>query len=268
MASEICPKCGAIMQAGEQYCLECGVDIVKARRELAEREKRDRAITIDPDAAAEAAAGARAGVAVHGETSEKVRLKTFDKQLAQKLVRERVAVIVTAALGLIAGLVILGVGVSLIRQGGGLAVVRQLSYGDLRERGLGAFADLSFTGCIVVLIGLGGLLCALGQSIRVATATRAIAAAKRGERPPVVAISPFTKTGLLVGSLLLPPFGLILGIIFKLGQDEETRRLGGSMIWAAVICMAVVGAHLLWNVLAGMAGPMGTTTPPGNAASS
>lgn len=255
------------MQAGEQYCLECGVDVAKARREMAEREKRDRAITVDPDAAAEAAAGARAGVAVHGETSEKVRLKAFDRQLAQKLVRERVAVIVTAVLGVVVGIAILVVGLSTLKSAGGLAAVKELSYGALREKGLGAFADLSLTGSSLVLLGLAGLLCALGQSIRVVTATRAIAAARRGERPPVVAISPFTKTGLLVGSLLLPPFGLILGIIFKLGQDEETRWLGGRMIWAAVVCIVVVGAHLIWNLLASVAGPTGTTPPPADAAS-
>jgi len=203
--------------------MECGVEIAKARRELAEREKQDRSgPTLVREALQEAAIGAKAGVAAAGETAAKVRLKTFDKQLAEKLSRERVAVVVTAAIGLIAGIVILALGLSTLKSVGGLAVVKELSYGDLRAQGFGAFGNMAFIGTIITLLGVAGLLCGVGQAIRVVTATQAIAAVKRGERPVIVAISNCTRSGLLLASLLAPPLGLILGIIFKLGEDEET----------------------------------------------
>lgn len=267
MSSEICPKCGAIIAATDTHCMECGADIAKARREMVEREKRERGgPKIDPRTHV---SGARAGLSVQGETSEKVRLTTFDKHLAEKLGRERAAVIVTAVLGLIIGIVILLIGLGALKSAGGLAAVRDLSYRGLREQGMGAFGDVALTASILVLLGVAGLLCGVGQSIRVITATQAIAAVRRGERPLVVAISNCTKAGLLLASLLAPPLGLVLGIIFKLGQDEETRRLGGSMILAAIIAIVFVGGHVLWNLLSGFTGSAGTEpSTPINATSS
>ena len=245
--------------------MECGIDLAKARREVLEREKRDRASpATNRDALQEAAVGAKAGVGAAGETSAKVRLKTFDRQLAKKLGRERVAVIVTAAIGLIAGIVILAVGLNTIKSAGGFAVVRELSYTDLREQSFGAFENRAFIGSVVTLLGVAGLLCGVGQAIRVITATQAIGAVKRGERPAIVAISNCTRAGLLLASVLAPPLGLVLGIVFKLGHDEETRRLGGKMIWAAVISVGFIGANLIWNLLASMAGSMGTAPSAGS----
>jgi hypothetical protein len=266
MASQICPECGAVIQATDTHCMECGTDVVKARRELAEKEKRERgAPAIDPNKAA-VVQGARGGMAAPGESVEKVRLKTFDKQLADKLTKERVAVILTAAMALAIGLVILFVGLKTLMGAGGLAAVRDLSYVGLREQGFGAFANMSFTGSAVTLLGIAGLLCAVGQSIRVVTATQAIAAVRRSERPDVVCISLWTKGGLLLASLLVAPFGIVLGIIFKMGEDEETQWLGGTMIKAGILSLAFIGVNLIWNLLADVASR--PAPPPGaNAAS-
>ena len=43
MASEICPKCGAILQDADTHCMDCGVEIAAAKRELSQKLKRDRA---------------------------------------------------------------------------------------------------------------------------------------------------------------------------------------------------------------------------------
>ncbi len=258
MGVTICPKCGAMVRQTDTHCMECGVDLAEAEREIARREKESRGggpLVGD----AQTVQGAAAGMAAPGETSEKVRIKEFDRHLADKLQRERTAVIVTAVIALIAGAAVLLLGLSALSQAGGLQVLRELSYGDLRERGLGAFADRGFQSALMILLGLAGLLCAVGQIHRIVMAGRAIAQVKRAERPDLVGISSLTWYGLLIASFVCPPLGIILGIIFKFGQDDDTRALGGSMIRSALIAIAVVGAHLIWNALAGFAAEHGAT---------
>jgi hypothetical protein len=255
----ICPKCGAVVHATDTHCMDCGVNIVEAERELAQREKQERGGG-PLVGTAQAVAGATAGMAEPGETSEKVRLKEFDKHLAEKLIHERSAVVVTAIIALVAGALVLDAGLRMLRNAGGMAALRALKYGELRERGLGAFADEGFLALLMLLLAVGGLLCAAGQIHRVVIAYRAVNQVRSGQRPDVVGISPLTWWGLLLASFIFPPFGLVLGIIFKFGQDAETRHLGGSMIKSAVIALAVIGVHLAWNALASFAAPNGSST--------
>ena len=252
MGVTICPKCGAMVRQTDTHCMECGVEIAEAEREIARREKETRGggpLVGEP----ETVQGAAVGLAAPGETSEKVRIKEFDRHLAEKLQRERTAVIVTAVIALLAGGAVLLLGLNALGQAGGLDALKALSYGDLRERGLGAFADRGFLSALMILLGLAGLLCAVGQIQRVVLAHRAIAQVKRAERPDVVGISSLTWLGLLIASFVCPPLGLVLGIVFKFGQDEDTQALGGSMIKSALIAIAVVAAHLIWNAVAGFA---------------
>lgn len=263
MGLAICPKCGAVVQQTDTHCMECGCNIAEAERELARREKEARGggpLVGDP----QTVHGAAAGMAEPGETSEKVRIKAFDKQLAEKLERERPAVVVTAVIALIAGAAILVLGLGTLRKVGGMAALKALNYTDLRERGLGAFADPTFLAILGILLGLSGLLCAAGQIHRFIVGQRAIAQVKREERPGLVGISVLTWYGLLIASFVCPPFGLILGIIFKFGQDEDTKTLGGSMIKSSLIALAVVAAHLVWNAVTSFAAAHGTA--PTNAA--
>lgn len=256
MGVVICPKCGAVVRATDTHCMDCGVNIAEAERELARREKEARGggpLVGD----VHTVQGAAAGMAEPGETSEKVRLKEFDKHLAEKLVRERSAVLVTAIIALVAGSLVLGAGLGMLRNAGGLAALKAMEYTDLRERGLGAFADQTFLAVLMLLLALAGLFCAIGQIHRLVVAHRAVNQVRAGERPDVVGISPLTWWGLLVASFVCPPLGLILGIIFKFGQDEETRHLGGSMIKSGIIALAVIGAHLIWNALANLASAHG-----------
>ena len=111
----------------------------------------------------------------------------------------------------------------------------------------------------MILLGLAGLLCAVGQTHRIVRAQRAIAQVKRAERPDLVGISSLTWYGLLIASFVCPPLGIILGIVFKFGQDDDTRALGGSMIKSALIAIAVVAGHLIWNAVAGFAAEHGAT---------
>ncbi|MCD6360497.1 MAG: zinc ribbon domain-containing protein, partial [Armatimonadetes bacterium] len=206
MGTDICPNCGAIIQDTDTVCMDCGVNIAEAKRKVAEKSLAERggvAVSSQPSAVQ----GAAAGMAEAGETSEKVRLKAFDKHLAEKLARERAAVLLTFFLALVIGLVILAVGLGMLRNAGGVTALKALDFNDLRSKGLGMYGDLTFTAILVLLTGLAGLLCAVGQMRRYMLAGRAIAQVKRNERPDVVKISSWTWIGMVLASLAVPPLG-------------------------------------------------------------
>lgn len=255
MPVQICPECGAVCQETDTHCMECGCDIAAAERAIARRAREERGggpIVGDQHTIE----GAAAGMAEPGETSDKVRMKQFDRHLAEKLEKERTAVIITAVIALIFGVGILIAGWQTLAGAsseGAVAALKQMSYEDLRMRGLGAFADQAFIGVLLVLLGLSGLLCAAGQIRRVVQANRAIAQVKQGERPEVVGISQLTWVGLLIASFVFPPLGIVLGIIFVLSKDEPTRHLGSQMIKSAIIALVVIIAHLVWNAIADVA---------------
>ncbi|MGI5820061.1 MAG: hypothetical protein ACOX9R_18405 [Armatimonadota bacterium] len=263
MAVQICPECGAICQETDTHCMDCGCDIAEAERAITRRAKEDRgggpavgdAHTIE---------GAAAGMAEPGETSEKVRLKQFDRHMAERLERERAAVIITAIIALVIGAAILLVGLKVLQSAGGVEALRSLEYSDLRLRGFGAFVVPGFYGLLTLLLGLAGLLCAVGQIRRVILANRAIAQVKRGERPELVGISQLTWIGLLIASFVAPPLGIVLGIIFVLSKDESTRLLGSQMIKSAILAILIVVAHLIWNLIADLASrePAAPTVSP------
>jgi len=268
MAVQICPECGAICQETDTHCMECGCDIAEAERAIARRAREERGggpIVGDQHTIE----GAAAGMAEPGETSDKVRLKQFDRHLAERLEKERTAVIITAIIAFFFGAVILLIGwrtlATAIPNAGALEALKQMSYEDLRMRGLGAFVNPEFRGVLLILLGLSGLLCMVGQIRRVIQANRAIAAVKRGERPEVVGISQLTWVGLLIASFVFPLFGIVLGIIFMLSKDEATRILGKQMLKSAILALVVVIAHLIWNAIADFAARK-PSAPSGNVA--
>jgi hypothetical protein len=236
--------------------MDCGVNLAEAEREIARRAKEERGggPAVGDQHTVE---GAAAGRADPGETSEKVRLKQFDRHLAERLEKERTAVIVTAIIAFVLGVTITLIGWQTLRtvisDGGAIEALKQMSYSDLRMRGLGAFADQTFIGVLITLLGLSGLLCAVGQIRRFFLGQRAIAAVKRGERPEVVGISQLTWVGLLIASFVFPLLGIVLGIIFVLSKDESTRNLGSQMIKSAIFAIVVIVGHLIWNWIADFA---------------
>ncbi len=252
MGVQICPKCGAVCQETDTHCMDCGCDIAEAEREIARRarEQRGGGPTVGDSHTVE---GAAAGRADPGETSEKVRLKQFDRHLAERLEQERPAVIVTAIIAFILGAVILLLGLKALQSAGGMEALKTLEYADLRQRGLGAFVVPGFYSLLIILLGLSGLLCAIGQVRRFILGQRAIAAVKREERPEVVGISRLTWIGLLIASFVCPPLGIVLGIIFVLSKDESTRHLGSQMIKSGIAAIVIVIGHLIWNWIAQMA---------------
>lgn len=256
MAVQICPECGAVCQETDTHCMDCGCDIAAAERAIARRAKEERGggPSVGDQHTVE---GAAAGRADPGETSEKVRLKQFDRHLAEQLEQERTPVIITAIIAIFFGAGILIAGWQTLRtaipDATAIEALKQMSYADLRMRGLGAFADQTFIGVLLVLLGLAGVLCAVGQIRRFFQANRAIAQVKDGERPELVGISQLTWVGLLIASFVFPPLGIVLGIIFVLSKDESTRHLGSQMIKSAIAALVVIIGHLIWNWIADMA---------------
>ena len=267
MPVEICPNCGAVIQDNDTHCMDCGVEIAEAKRELTQKLKRDRegmASASQPSAVS----GAGAGMAEAGETSDKVRLKAFDKQLAEGLVKERGAVIMTVVIALVIGVIVLTMGLGALGKAGGMDAIKALDFNYLRGLGLGMFGDSTFTALLTILTGVSSLLCAIGQTRRFFSANRAVAQVKRSERPDIVGISNVTKTGLLLVSVVCAPVGLILGIIFKFGRDEETKELGGSMLKVSAAVIGLVVLNILWNMVAGFAASHAPTNSVTNTAAS
>jgi hypothetical protein len=183
-------------------------------------------------------------------------MKQFDRHLAEQLKEERTPVIITAIIAVIFGAGILIAGWQTLAgasSDGAVEALKQMSYSDLRMRGLGAFADQAFIGLLLSLLGLAGVLCAVGQIRRLLQANRAIAQVEDGERPELVGISQLTWVGLLIASFVFPPLGIVLGIIFVLSKDESTRHLGSQMIKSAIAALVVIIGHLVWNWIADMA---------------
>ncbi len=255
MAVQICPECGSICQENDTHCMECGCDIIAAERAIARRaiEERGGGPIVGDKHTVE---GAAAGMAEAGETSEKVRLKQFDRHLAEKLVKERSAVIVTAAIAVVFGAAIFLMGLHTLagaHEKGALAALKLMSYKDLRERGIGAFADKTFIATLLILLGLAGLLCAAGQIQRIVTAQRAVTQVRRSERPELVGISQLTWIGLLIASFVCFPLGIVLGIVFLFSKDESTRALGSQMVKSATLALIIIVGHLIWNAIADFA---------------
>lgn len=242
------------MQPTDSVCVGCGLDLVEARKKVAAEAAQSTPVSSSqPQVAVENPAAA--GIAT--DVGEDTRIREFDEQLAQTIRAEIPAAIVTALIGLVAGIVFLVVGLRLAGPAGGLKALASLTPGHLRELGFGAFGDRLFQGAMAVALGAAGLLVFVGQCHRVYTGYQAIQDVKFGGRPRVVGISSFTTAGLMLASFILPPLGLIVGIIFKLSKDSDTRDLGGRMITAAIVAVAL----FLLNLLIGLASALKNVKP-------
>ena len=51
-----------------------------------------------------------------------------------------------------------------------------------------------------------------------------------------------------IGRVTVAPLGLILGIMFKLGRDDETRALGGAMMKISIVVIGLVVLSVVWKL--------------------
>ncbi len=236
--------------------MECGLDLVEARKKLAADAAQTGPVVTSSQQRVAVAATAAAGVAT--DVGEDTRLREFDHQLAERLRAERGAAILTAIIGLGVGLACLMTGLKLLAGVGGLKALGGLTPGYLKDQGFGMFGDQLCLGVMTLAVAVAGLLAFAGQVHRAWTGTQAIEDIRFGGRPRVVGISSFTVAGLVIASFIIPPLGLVLGIIFKLSKDDDTRDLGGKMVTAAIVAIAL----LIINVLIGLASGLKTVQPP------
>jgi len=199
-----------------------------------------------------------------GETSEKTRLRMFDEQLAEKLQKERPAIVVLAIISLVAAVVLTSAANGFLQQSGGLAAIADLDLAALRAKRFAMFGEPQLLFIIAGGLALAGYLCGVGEAFRCLAASRAIATVKAGQPPTIVGVTVLTRVGLLIAAVLLPPLGLVIGIILKLTNSNELKELGTQMIYLALLAAAVVLASVLWDVMAEMAQarkPLSSVTP-------
>ena len=264
MLLERCPKCNGKIAPADTHCLDCGEDLIKHREELRKAATTRKALSQKEkiEMAQRAAAAAARGRGFGVETSEETRLRTFDKHEAEKTKQELITAWATAAIGLVIGIVLLKVGLDKYRAADGVAGWRELSMAKLRTSDT-LFGD-AVVGLVLLGLTLSSLLCAIGQTFRALVAHKSIAAVQRGGKPEVVYIHPTTRFGLILASVFCPPAGVLFGLLMKLfGRDEDTKSLGGAMLFASLVVLAVI----LINFLGGLAArlkPAPERTAPGD----
>ncbi len=251
MGESKCPECGAPVQPTDTHCMECGADLLTARDQQRQQlQQQSVAARTGPTGGAWTVglAGATAGRAKPGETSEETRLRIFDQQEAKRLAAERVSVWITGVLVGIPGIAALVFGLVSLHQVG-LSEVGTLGFADLRH--LGIVTDARFVAVILTGLGIAGTMCAAGLARRGFLASRAIAEVKRGEKPTIVSLCWLTYYGLLLVAIFCPPLGLIVGILLKFSSDEDIKGVGGTMIILSLIVMAVLVANALLSLAEG-----------------
>jgi len=240
--------------------MECDLDLIEASRKLVEAGSQTQvgpgqrpAVSIsNPNAA---------GIAT--DIGQDTRIREFDEHAAEEFRAGRSGAVVGAIIALAAGLALLMVGLSMARGVGGVRpALSSLAPVFVREKGFLVFAESSFLSAVCLGLGAAGLLVCLGMAHWAYMAHQAIQDVKLGGRPTVVGISAFTTVGLLLASVLVPPLGIIAGIILKLNDNPDNRDLGSRMIYAS---LAAIG-YFLVNYVWGLASHLQAAQPPAPAA--
>jgi len=244
MRLDRCPKCNARVAPSDDVCLDCGMDLKAHAEELRKAATAKRQLTPEEirERAQKVAAAAARGRAFGVERSDETRLKTFDKHEAQVVQSDVVTSWVTAAIALMIGLGSLVMASSRLSAAGGVGGLGALSMGQLREWGFGMMVQPSILAIAGTGLAIGGLLCAVGQAWRAVLGQRSVNAVARGEKPLVIDIHPATRAGLVIGAFVCPPFGVILGLILKLGgKNEDIKALGSQVFFVGLGVTLVLG---------------------------
>ncbi|MGQ9731150.1 MAG: hypothetical protein ACUVX8_07725 [Candidatus Zipacnadales bacterium] len=255
MRLQRCPKCNAKVGPTDIKCLDCGEDLIAHLEELRKAATQKRVMTKEErlERARKAAELAARGRAFGIERSEETRMRTFDQHQAEVTKNEIITAWATAGIALIIGLVAIKIGATQFKTAGGVEALRSLSMAQLREWGFGMLVQPVVQALVAAGVGVGSLLCTVGQTWRAFLAHKSVAAVARGEKPLVVYIHIATRLGLVILSLAFPLFGVICGLILRLGgRDEDTKSLGAHMLIAGLLVMVVVGANMLYGLAAGL----------------
>lgn len=245
----ICPKCHSKVAPSDTICMDCGADLIAAQNDVIEQAKKEaRGMTAPASPAAAVANPAAAGLVLPGENAEEKRLRVFDKQEAENLRKQRPAEIMLTSIALVGSCICFAVASSILKKAGGLPGIKTLNAAEFKKLGLDVVSDPRIMFIAAACLTLAGVLCLIGEMRRLMATNSAIRAVAAGETPNVVRLSVFTQIGLLVAAFFLPPAGLVLGILFKFSKDSETRNIGSLMIWASLLCIAIVLFNWIWSI--------------------
>lgn len=251
-----CPECGGTVQPADTHCMDCGVSLLEAREKIERQAVESRRISTSA-ARAPIAGAAQSGMAAAGESSDETRLRVFDRQEADALKGERATAFVSGSLAGVLFILLLIVGWGQIEAAGGPSALREVSAERVRSLGIMVLGEGEILGTWVLGLSVSALLCAIGQVMRGVAASQSIRAVEAGEKPVIVGISASTQAGIMLFALLCPVLGLVAGIVMKLARDDQTKSLGGIVIW---LNLAVIGALIL-NWLWGLAAKLREAPP-------
>ena len=266
MAGNTCPKCGGSVSPTDVVCLDCGADLGeakrKAREQLLSQSVAGRTGSSDePKVAIRSAASA--GRALPGESSKETRLRVFDQQAAEVLKSEASGALLLAIIAAIAGLGLLGSGLSRMSTVG-WDTVFGLRPGDLQE--FGGLMDARLVAIVLTGAGLAGVLIAVGMVLRRGQAVQAIRDVDAGEKPEIVGMNAALEVGLIALAVFCPLAGIIIGIIMKLSKDSDVAGFGGLLIGISLAVILLLGGNMLYGKLADLASKHAATMGAGSGA--
>jgi len=232
--------------------MDCGQDLIAARQDIvAQAMKESRGGPAGPASPAAAVANAAAaGIVMPGENAEEKRLRVFDQQAASTLRKQAPAMVVILVIAIVGTIAMLLFASTTLKQAEGWAGVKTLTVAEFKKMGIDIFDDKRVLFVMASGVALACFLCVVGEARRFWWMCSAIAAVKRGETPLVVHLSVFTQIGLTIGAFFAPPVGLLMGIMFKLSKDEDTRAIGSLMIYASLLSGAIIIVNWIWSAAA------------------
>ncbi len=253
MRLEKCPRCNAPVTRTDAVCVGCGLDLVEAEKKLTAQMTEAK----PPDRRAQVGKpGAASGQAT--DVGQDTRLHVYDEFHSEELQKERSGAIASAAIAWVAGIGFVFVGLTFLGKGGGIAgMVNSVTPATMRAEGFGMLDDSGLLAALAFGLAIAGVLAGIGQTQRIQLVRNAIEDVKFGGRPTVVGIPSWTAAGLLVAGFVVPPLGIIVGIILKLSKDADTRDLGTRVLMSAGIAIALFVANMLW----GLAGQLKQVAP-------
>lgn len=244
-----CPRCAAKVGPWDTRCLECGAPLIPERKERDQKGSEGRAARAAA-ALGNSTGGARAGQAEAGEDWKKTRMKIYDKKFAEELRKARPAIIITAVLALIAGVVLTSVAWGLLQQLGGFSALSSIDFDRIQSLRFLAVLDETVLFFVTAGLAIASLLGAVGEFIRFRVASINIALIEDEEPPEIMGVHPASMIALLISSVVCPPLGLLFGIILRFNKGQELRSLGAQMIQYSLIVVALFLGSVIWDVAA------------------
>jgi hypothetical protein len=246
MRLEKCPRCNDPITKTDVVCVGCGLDLVEAEKKLTNQVAEAASVGKRPQVGKPGAASGQAT-----DVGQDTRLHVYDEFHSEELQKEKSGAVASAVIAWVAGIVFVGVALTFLGKAGGIAgMIHSVTPATMREKGFGIFDDSGVLAAVAFGMGIAGILVGIGQTQRVKLVRDAIEDVRFGGRPTVVGIPSWTAAGLIIAGFVVPPLGIIVGIILKLSKDPDTRDLGTRVLMAGGAAIALFVVNELWGMAA------------------